>query len=84
VIVTDEMTRGAQRIMNETFDFLRLPRVDVGAKSRFCVRGKAGVMDVLHRSAPARGGLVSPIFHRRCRGTITTTKFFHGRPQALD
>eukprot|EP00962_Isochrysis_galbana_P034857 scaffold11876_cov105-Isochrysis_galbana.AAC.3 len=48
------MTRGAQRIMNETFDFLRLPRVDVGSKSRFCVRGKAGVMDVLHRRACAR------------------------------
>lgn len=50
VIVTDELTRGSQRIMNETFDFLQLPRMPIGNQSRFCVRGKAGVMDVLHAS----------------------------------
>ena len=47
VINTDDLERGAQRIMNETFDHIGLPRVDVGTKSRFCVRGKQGVIDIL-------------------------------------
>jgi len=47
VIATDDFAASAQRTMNETFAFLGLPAVNVGGQSRFCVRGKAGVMDVL-------------------------------------
>uniref|UniRef100_A0A7S4BE37 Sulfotransferase domain-containing protein n=2 Tax=Chrysotila carterae TaxID=13221 RepID=A0A7S4BE37_CHRCT len=48
VIDTDDLTRRRQQLMNETFNFLGLSAVDVGSQSRFCVKGKAGVMDVLH------------------------------------
>merc|ERR1719382_315737 len=34
--------------MNDTFGFLGIKPVNVGEKSRFCVRGKAGVVEVLH------------------------------------
>ena len=34
--------------MNATFAHLGLPMVDVGRQSRFCVRGKAGVIDMQH------------------------------------
>ncbi|KAL1500608.1 hypothetical protein AB1Y20_013260 [Prymnesium parvum] len=47
VIHTDDLASSAQRIMNATFSFLGLTPVDVGTQSRFCVHGKAGVMDVL-------------------------------------
>lgn len=48
VIDTDDLTRKPQQQMNETFEFLGLPNVNVGAKTKFCVRGKEGIMDVLH------------------------------------
>ena len=35
--------------MDETFDFLDLPRIDIGNRTRVCVKGKAGVMDVLNQ-----------------------------------
>lgn len=50
IIHTDSLSRYSQQVLNETFTFLGLPPVDVGKQSRFCVRGKAGVMDVLRES----------------------------------
>ena len=41
VINTDDLERGA-RIMNETFDHIGLPRVDVGTKSRSACAGSRG------------------------------------------
>ena len=43
IIHTDELSTSAQSIMNQTFAHIGLPTVDVGKKSRFCVRGKSGV-----------------------------------------
>ena len=37
----------ACQVMNVTFRFLGLEPIDIGQQSRFCVHGKAGVMDVL-------------------------------------
>jgi len=50
VIHTDELSVAgrAQRLMDETFDFLQLPRISIGNETRMCVHGKAGVMDVLN------------------------------------
>lgn len=48
VIHTDDIDNNGARLMNETFKFLGLPPVDVGGKTRFCVRGKAGVIDMQH------------------------------------
>ncbi|KAL3911269.1 MAG: hypothetical protein SGPRY_008756 [Prymnesium sp.] len=45
VIHTDDLASSAQRILNSTFKFLGLDPVDVGTDSRFCVHGKAGVLD---------------------------------------
>ncbi len=53
VIHTDDLYSHAQRVMNETFTFLGLDPVNVGTKTRFCVHGKAGVIDVLHSSEKA-------------------------------
>ena len=50
VIHTDDLTTATQRVMNETFAHLGLPTVDVGKQSRFCVRGKSGVINVLKQS----------------------------------
>ena len=44
IINTDDMSSHAQHVMNETFAFIGIPPVDVGQKTRFCVRGKAGAM----------------------------------------
>ena len=50
VVHTDDLTTATQRVMNETFTHLGLPTVDVGTQSRFCVRGKSGVINVLKQS----------------------------------
>ena len=49
VIHTDDLAdpRNSQRVMDATFDFLRLPRIKIGNDTRVCVQGKNGVMDVL-------------------------------------
>eukprot|EP00966_Prymnesium_polylepis_P203433 4713104-Prymnesium_polylepis.1 len=48
VIHTDDLAGSAQQVMNSTFRFLGLEPIDIGSQSRFCVHGKAGVMDVLN------------------------------------
>mgnify|MGYP002060606118 FL=1 len=53
VVHTDDLTTQPQRVMGEVFDLLGLPHVDVGAKTRFCVQGKAGVMDIIRRKDAA-------------------------------
>jgi len=50
VIHTDDLTTATQAVMNQTFAHLNLPMVNVGTQSRFCVRGKAGVISVLRES----------------------------------
>eukprot|EP00908_Phaeocystis_cordata_P016957 Transcript_28276.p1 GENE.Transcript_28276~~Transcript_28276.p1 ORF type:complete len:701 (+),score=205.47 Transcript_28276:257-2104(+) len=50
IIHTDDLTTATQAVMNTTFAHLGLPTVDVGTQSRFCVRGKAGVIGVLKES----------------------------------
>ena len=47
MIHTDELSdpRRAQEIMDETFEFLGLPKIPIGNQTRMCVHGKAGVMD---------------------------------------
>ena len=51
VIHTDELSAytNAQRIMDDTFAFLGLPKISIGNETRMCVHGKAGVMDVLNQ-----------------------------------
>ena len=48
VLHTDELSQRPQQLMDETFDFLSLQRIDIGNETRMCVHGKAGVMDVLN------------------------------------
>lgn len=50
IIHTDDLTTSTQSVMNTTFAHLGLPVVNVGTQSRFCVRGKAGVISVLRES----------------------------------
>ena len=48
VVHTDDMELHAQEIMDETFDFLSMQRINVGNDTRVCVHGKSGVIDVLN------------------------------------